>query len=60
MAGTIIMGYLLILDANRDDIYKNSAEVYIKKISAENKERFNYIKQSDMKDLGLYKAQLLS
>jgi len=58
MAGNIIMGHLLILDSNRDDVYKNSAEVFIKKVSAENKEKAIYIKQSDMKDLGLYKAHL--
>ena len=59
MAGNIIMGYLLILDANRDNEYKHSAEVFIKVISAENKLKATYIKQSDMKDLGLYKAHLL-
>ncbi len=59
MAGTIIMGYLLLLDTNRDEYYKNSTEVYVKKICAENKERFAYIKASDMKDLGLYKSHLI-
>jgi 3-(methylthio)propanoyl-CoA dehydrogenase len=59
MAGNIIMGYLLILDANRDLEYKHSAEVFIKVISAENKLKATYIKQSDMKDLGLYKTHLL-
>jgi len=49
----------LILDANRDNEYKHSAEVFIKIISAENKAKATYIKQSDMKDLGLYKINVL-
>jgi len=53
------MGYLLILDANRDLEYKHSAEVFVKIISAENKLKATYIKQSDMKDLGLYKTHLI-
>lgn len=55
MAGNIIMSYLLILDANRDEYYRNSAEVFIKKIYGENKEKYAVVKASDIKDLGLYK-----
>jgi 3-(methylthio)propanoyl-CoA dehydrogenase len=55
MAGNIIMGYLLILDAERDAEYKNTAEIFIKKGEASNKEKAYFINQSEYKDLGVYK-----
>lgn len=55
MAGNIIMGHLLIIDANRDDEYESSAEIFIKLVYAENKQKSEYIKKSEVKDLGLYK-----
>lgn len=55
MAGHIIMGYLLLTDAQRDAQYQNSADVYIKLGAGWNKDRYNYIAKSDIKDLGLYK-----
>jgi len=58
MAGNIIMAYLLITDANRDEYYMNSAEVYTKKIFSENKDKAAYIAKSELKDLGLYKHGL--
>ncbi len=55
MAGNIIMGHLLVLDANRDEEYHDSAKVFIKLIYAENKQKSMYIEQSEVKDLGQYK-----
>lgn len=55
MAGNIIMGYLLLLDANRDEEYHDSAKIFIKLIYAENKQKSVYIEQSEVKDLGMYK-----
>ena len=55
MAGNIIMGYLLVNDAIRDNDYKHSADIFIKKTYAENNEKLVYIKQSTLKDLGIYK-----
>lgn len=55
MAGNIVMGHLLILDANRDDEYSKSADVFIKLIEAENKQKSQYIEKSEEKVLGLYK-----
>ncbi|MBK8808360.1 MAG: acyl-CoA dehydrogenase family protein [Bacteroidales bacterium] len=55
IAGNIIMGYLLVHDANRDVEYKTSAELFIKKMRAENRERAEYIRESEVKDLGMYK-----
>jgi alkylation response protein AidB-like acyl-CoA dehydrogenase len=55
MAGNIIMGHLLVLDAQRDSGYKYLAELCIKKSMAANKERAGYIKRSEIKDLGTYR-----
>jgi len=49
------MGYLLVIDASRDVSFRNSAELFVKFISGQNKEKYNYIKDSELKDLGLYK-----
>ena len=55
IAGNIIMGYLLILDSTRDMEYKSSAELFIKKGKTENLQKVEYIKDFDLKDLGMYK-----
>ena len=55
MAGNIIMGHLLVIDANRCDCFKESAEIFIKLAYSENKQRLAYIEKSDVKDLGFYK-----
>jgi Acyl-CoA dehydrogenases len=55
MAGHIIMGYLLLLDAQRDARFTNSADVFIKLGAAWNKDRYNYIAKSNIDDLGIYK-----
>jgi 3-(methylthio)propanoyl-CoA dehydrogenase len=39
MAGNIIMGYLLLNDAVRDDVYQNAAETFIKRAEANNEEK---------------------
>lgn len=57
MAGNIIMGYLLIADSQRDDQYKQSAELFIRKAAAENKEKWAFIMSFDIKDLGQYKVK---
>ncbi|MFW5760642.1 MAG: acyl-CoA dehydrogenase family protein [Cyclobacteriaceae bacterium] len=55
MAGNVIMGFLLMLDAERDDIYQNCAEIFIKKAEADNKQKAYFIEKSDFKDMGVYK-----
>ncbi len=55
MAARIIMGYLLVLDAQRDDEFLKSSEVYVKLIKAQNKQNAEFIFQSDLKDIGLFK-----
>jgi len=55
MAGNIIMGYLLLNDAVRDDEYQNAAEIFIKRAEANNQEKIFYIKETENRDLGLIK-----
>ena len=55
MAGNIIMGYLLVLDAMRDEEYQNDADVFIKRAEAGNKEKVHYIKITENRDLGIMK-----
>jgi alkylation response protein AidB-like acyl-CoA dehydrogenase len=58
MSGHIIMGYLLLLDAQRDDEYSRSAEVFIKRAKSWNAERASYIADFKKEDLTAYKATL--
>lgn len=55
MAGNIIMSYLILDMANQDVEYKELTEVFIKVVRAENKLKAEYIANSDIKDLGIYK-----
>lgn len=55
MAGNTIMGYLLLLDANRSDVYSKSADIFIRMARAENIAKVGFINQSHPKDLGAFK-----
>lgn len=55
MAGHIIMGYLLLLDTERDDRFRSSTEVYLRYGRAENKARAAYIAEFSIDDLGFFK-----
>lgn len=57
MAGNIIMGYLLTFDADRETEYwfKSLAELFLKKTQSENREKYSYIRKSQIKDMSLYK-----
>ena len=55
MAGNIIIGYLFLHDSVRDDEYAKSAEIFIKRGKSENEQRADYIKNSEIKDLGIYR-----
>ena len=43
MAGHIIMGHLLVIDANRDNSFMRSARIFVKYAAAENNSRASYI-----------------
>ncbi|TAJ15782.1 acyl-CoA dehydrogenase [Marinilabiliaceae bacterium JC017] len=55
MAGNIVMGYLLLLDTQRDDMFKTSTEVFIRRGKADNHAKANFIFNSSIDDLGFYK-----
>ncbi|MGC9343633.1 MAG: acyl-CoA dehydrogenase family protein [Bacteroidales bacterium] len=55
MAGNIIMGYLLLIDTMRNEDFENIAEIFIKMAISENREKADYIRKSEIKDLGIFK-----
>lgn len=57
MAGNIIMGYLLVLDTNRDSKFWKSLEVFVKTGRAENKANAEVIRYSNINDLGRFKVE---
>lgn len=54
-AAHCIMGYLLLQDANVDDAYRRSAEVYVNYGQAEVDKIYSFITRFDREDLGYYK-----
>lgn len=58
MAGNIVMSYLLIYDANRDQSYTRSLKAYVKMAKAEVKAHAEYIRNSSIDDLGGFKFEL--
>jgi len=58
MAGNIIMGYLLILDSQRDEKYEKSARLFVDLAEANNQERFNYINESNLDKLDIYRKTI--
>jgi 3-(methylthio)propanoyl-CoA dehydrogenase len=57
MAGHIIMGYLLLMDTNRDHSYWKTTEVFIKFARSQNASRADFIKNSTVNDLGKFKVE---
>jgi 3-(methylthio)propanoyl-CoA dehydrogenase len=57
MAGNIIMGYLLLLDTNRNHEYWKSLEIFLKIVRGENKEKAERIRFSNINDLGKFKQE---
>ncbi|MCX7986550.1 MAG: acyl-CoA dehydrogenase family protein [Bacteroidales bacterium] len=57
MAGFIIMGYLLLLDTNRDHNYWKTLEVYLKFARSQNEQRAQFIRYSNVNDLGKFKVE---
>jgi alkylation response protein AidB-like acyl-CoA dehydrogenase len=55
MAGYIIMGYLLLMDTERDDKFRNSTEIFIRIGRAENRSHAEFIANSSLDDLGHFK-----
>ena len=57
MAGYTIMAYLLMLDANRDQMFRQSAEVFLKFTRTQNALRALFIKESDVADIDTFKVK---
>ncbi len=57
MAGNILMRYLLTFYADSETEYwfKSLAELFLKNAQSENREKFSYIRKSQIKDISLYK-----
>lgn len=55
MAGHILMGYLLIVDASRDDMFRKSAEIYVNYGEAEVRKHAEFINSFKMEEVDLYK-----
>lgn len=54
MAGNIIIGYLLLNDAQRDMEHRKSADIFVQIGMGQNEDKFKYIENFDLKDLGQY------
>jgi hypothetical protein len=57
MAAYIIMGYLLVIDTNRDESFRKSAEVFIRMGRSVVNAHAAYITNCNLDDLGNYKQQ---
>ncbi len=55
MAGNIIMGYLLLLDTNREARFWKSLEVFLRHARSENKAHAAFIAASGLSDMGRFK-----
>jgi len=51
-----VMGYLLLQDANKDDSFRRSAEVYVSYGQAEVNKMHSYVMDFDREDLGYFKV----
>ena len=58
MAGYIIMSYLLIIDSNREPMFQKSAIHFINLAKAQVKAHAEFIRTSDLSDLGTYKYEM--
>ena len=57
IAGHLIMSYLLIIDASRDEQFANSAIIYANFAQAEIEKHFAFLQQFKAEDVGVYKIQ---
>ncbi|MBQ4279564.1 MAG: acyl-CoA dehydrogenase family protein [Rikenellaceae bacterium] len=56
MVGHIVISYLLMAQAQKDESYRISAETYVKYGQAQNKAAYEYVMNSCMADIDLFKA----
>lgn len=58
MAGNILMSYLLVLDSNREPMFAKSAQNFIRIAKAQVKAHAEFIRTSELSDLGAYKYEM--
>ncbi len=57
MAGNIIMGYLLVLNSQRDEKFTRSAKIFIDLARSENQEKYDYMDNFEVENIELYKLK---
>ena len=55
MAGNIIMGYLLVLNSQKDEKFVKTARLFVNLVRSENKEKFDYMNGFSIENLEMYK-----
>ncbi|MCE2611926.1 acyl-CoA dehydrogenase family protein [Flavobacteriaceae bacterium D16] len=56
MAGNIIMGYLLVLNSQKNETFSNAARLFVNLVRAENFESYNFIENLEVSELELYRV----
>lgn len=56
MAGNIIMGYLLVLNSQKDETFSNAARLFVNLVRAENFESYKFIENFEVSELELYRV----
>lgn len=56
MAGNIIMGYLLVINSQKDETFSKSAKLFVNLVRAENFESYNFIENFEVSELELYRV----
>ncbi|HRS54768.1 MAG TPA: acyl-CoA dehydrogenase family protein, partial [Bacteroidales bacterium] len=55
MAGNIIIGYLLLIDTQRNEKFAHSTDIFVHHSMSENKDKATFIRHIGIKDIGNYK-----
>ena len=56
MAGNIIMGYLLVLNSQKNETFSDTARLFVNLVSAENFESYKFIENFEVSELELYRV----
>jgi len=56
MAGNIIMGYLLVLNSQKNETFSKSARLFVNLVRSENSESYNFIENFEVSELELYRV----
>lgn len=56
MAGNIIMGYLLVLNSQKNEAFSKSAKLFVNLVRSENFESYNFIENFEVSELELYRV----